>query len=134
MVATGFAALFWAATIGALIALPFAAQIGELLSGEALDPGLVRIAIGGLWVLTLYEYMVTLFRLDERAKAYFAFTIGNVLLAIPLTVLLVVGFDEGAEGLLLGSYLAGPALPAPADLGRALAGCRCGPTATCCGG
>ena len=107
VVATGFAALFWAATIGALIALPFAHQIGELLSGEALDPGLVRIAIGGLWVLTLYEYMVTLFRLDERAKAYFAFTIGNVLLAIPLTVLLVVGFDEGAEGLLVGSYLAG---------------------------
>ena len=67
----------------------------------------MRIAIGGLWVLTLYEYMVTLFRLDERAKAYFAFTIGNVLLAIPLTVTLVVGLDAGAEGLLLGSYLAG---------------------------
>ena len=107
VVATGFAALFWTTTVGALVALPFAPQIGDLLSGDALDPNLVRIAIGGLWVLTLYEYMVTLFRLDERAKAYFAFTIGNVLLAIPLTVLLVVGFDEGAEGLLLGSYLAG---------------------------
>ena len=55
-------------TVGALVALPFAPQIGDLLSGNALDPNLVRIAIGGLWVLTLYEYMVTLFRLDERAK------------------------------------------------------------------
>ena len=27
----------------------------------------MRIAIGGLWVLTLYEYLLTLFRLDERA-------------------------------------------------------------------
>ncbi len=60
-------------------------------------------------MLTLYEYMVTLFRLDERASAYFAFTIGNVLLAIPLTLLLVVGLDAGAEGLLLGAYLVGPA-------------------------
>lgn len=107
VVATGFAALFWLSTAAALVALPFASQIGDLLSGETLDPGLVRIAIGGLWVLTLYEYMVTLFRLDERAKEYFAFTIGNVLLAVPLTVVLVVGLDEGAEGLLLGAYLAG---------------------------
>jgi O-antigen/teichoic acid export membrane protein len=107
VIATGFAALFWTSTVGALVALPFASQIGDLISGDPLPADLVRIAIGGLWVLTLYEYMVTLFRLDERAKAYFAFTIGNVLLAIPLTLLLVVGLDEGARGLLLGSYLAG---------------------------
>jgi len=107
VIATGFAALLWATTAAALIALPFAPQIGDAISGEALDPGLVRLAIGGLWVLTLYEYMVTLFRLDERARAYFAFTIGNVLLAIPLTVTLVVGLEAGAEGLLLGAYLAG---------------------------
>ncbi len=107
VIATGFAALFWTATVGSLIALPFAEQIGEVLSGDPLPASLVRIAIGGLWVLTLYEYMVTLFRVDERAKTYFAFTIGNVLLAIPLTILLVVGLDEGAQGLLLGSYLAG---------------------------
>ena len=107
VIATGFGALLWTTTIAALVALPFASQIGDLISGDPLDPGLVRIAIGGLWVLTLYEYMVTLFRLDERAKAYFAFTIGNVLLAIPLTVALVVGADAGAEGLLLGAYLAG---------------------------
>ncbi len=107
VIATGFGALFWTTTVAAVVALPFASQIGDLISGDPLDPVLVRIAIGGLWVLTLYEYMVTLFRLDERAKAYFAFTIGNVLLAIPLTVTLVVGLDAGAEGLLLGSYLAG---------------------------
>jgi O-antigen/teichoic acid export membrane protein len=107
VIATGFAALLWTTTAGAVIALPFAPQIADLISGDPLDPGLVRIAIGGLWVLTLYEYMVTLFRLDERARAYFAFTIGNVLLAIPLTVALVVGLDAGADGLLLGAYLAG---------------------------
>jgi O-antigen/teichoic acid export membrane protein len=101
VVSTGFAAVFWATTAGALILLPFAVPISDALKS---DPGLVRIAIGGLWLLTLYEYLVTLFRLDERAKAYFFFTFANVLAAIPLTLILIAGFDEGARGLLLGSY------------------------------
>jgi len=67
----------------------------------------MRIAIGGLWVLTLHEYLLTLFRLEERARAFFAVTIANVLAAIAITVALVVGADEGARGLLLGSYVSG---------------------------
>ena len=106
VVKTGFASLFWTTTAGALIALPFAEPISEALL-ESSQPDLVRIAIGGLWIFTLYEYLVALFRLDERAKAYFAFTMANVLLAIPLTVWLVVGEGEGARGLLLGTYGAG---------------------------
>ena len=57
----------------------------------------------------MYEYLLTLFRLEERARAYFATTIVNVLAAIALTVVLVVGGDEGARGLLLGSYASGAA-------------------------
>jgi O-antigen/teichoic acid export membrane protein len=108
VVRTGFASLFWTATAGALLALPFAEPISEALLDSS-QPDLVRIAIGGLWIFTLYEYLVALFRLDERAKAYFVFTIANVLLAIPLTVWLVVLEDEGARGLLLGTY--GGAVP-----------------------
>jgi O-antigen/teichoic acid export membrane protein len=108
VVATSFAAMFWAATAGVLVTLPFAGQISEALL-KTHDPGLVRIAIGGLWVLTLFEYLLTLFRLEERARAYFLTTIANVLLTIPVTVVLVVGADEGARGLLLGSYATGAA-------------------------
>ena len=104
VVSTGFATVFWAATAGALLLLPFADAIAGALESE---PGLVRIAIGGLWVLTLYEYLVTLFRLDERAREYFFFTFANVLVAIPLTLVLIGGFDAGAAGLLLGSYASG---------------------------
>ncbi|MGB2851200.1 MAG: oligosaccharide flippase family protein, partial [Solirubrobacterales bacterium] len=104
VVATGFAAIFWATTAGALILLPFADPIADALKS---DPDLVRISIGGLWILTLYEYLVTLFRLDERAKAYFTFSFIHVLAAIPLTLILIAGFDEGARGLLLGSYASG---------------------------
>jgi O-antigen/teichoic acid export membrane protein len=108
VVATSFAALFWFGTVATLVALPFAEPISEaLLDRPAAD--LTRIAIGGLWVLTLHEYLLTLFRLEERARAFFTVTIANVLVAIGLTVVLVVGEDEGARGLLLGSYLSGAA-------------------------
>jgi len=115
VVKSTFAGLFWLSTLGALIALPFAGPLSELLLDPSeLPPGvsgaeLVRIAIGGLWVLTMWEFMLTLFRLDERARAFFLTTILNVLAAIALTVVLVVGLDEGARGLLLGSYATGGA-------------------------
>ncbi|MDQ2631594.1 MAG: oligosaccharide flippase family protein [Actinomycetota bacterium] len=108
VVAGTFAGLFWLATIGALIALPFAEPLSELLLDES-APDLVRIAIAGLWVLTLWEFLLTLFRLDERARAFFVTTILNVLAAIALTVVLVVALEEGARGLLLGSYATGAA-------------------------
>jgi O-antigen/teichoic acid export membrane protein len=113
VVASTFAGLFWFATIGALLALPFATPIAEAL----LDPKtaaevgqmaeLARISIGGLWVLTMFEFMLTLFRLEERARAFFTTTILNVLVTIGLTVVLVVGGGEGARGLLVGSYASG---------------------------
>jgi O-antigen/teichoic acid export membrane protein len=115
VVSSTFAGLFWLATIGALLALPFATPIAEAL----LDPKtaaevgpmaeLVRISIGGLWVLTMFEFMLTLFRLEERARAFFVTTILNVLVTIGLTVVLVVGAGEGARGLLVGSYASGAA-------------------------
>jgi O-antigen/teichoic acid export membrane protein len=108
VVATSFAALFWVATAAALIALPFAKPISEALLKEP-APDLARISIGGLWVLTMFEFLLTLFRLEERARAYFVTTMLSVVAAIGLTVVLVVGQGEGARGLLLGSYASGAA-------------------------
>jgi len=108
VVATSFATLFWASTLAALLALPFAGPVSEALLGEpAAD--LARISIGGLWVLTMFEFLLTLFRLEERARAYFLTTIASVLATIAVTIVLVVGFGEGARGLLLGSYATGAA-------------------------
>jgi O-antigen/teichoic acid export membrane protein len=106
VVSTSFAALFWFATAAALIALPFAGPISEALLDRP-APDLARISIGGLWVLTMIEFLLTLFRLEERARAFFITTILNVLAAIGLTVILVVGGGEGARGLLIGSYASG---------------------------
>jgi O-antigen/teichoic acid export membrane protein len=108
VVSSTFAGLFWLSTIGALLALPLAGPLSELLL-EKPAPELTRIAIGGLWVLTMWEFMLTLFRLEERARAFFLTTVLNVLAAIALTVVLVVVLEEGARGLLLGSYASGGA-------------------------
>jgi O-antigen/teichoic acid export membrane protein len=108
VVRTSFASLFWTTTAGLALALPFAGPVSELLLDRS-EPGLVRIAIFGLWVFTMYEFLLALFRLDERAKAFFAFTVTNVLVTIPVTVWLVVAEDEGARGLLLGQYATGAA-------------------------
>ena len=108
VVRTGFASLFWTATAGLAIALPLAGPISELLLDRS-DPELMRVAIFGLWVFTMYEFLLALFRLDERAKAFLIFTVSNVLVTIPATVWLVVVEEEGARGLLLGQYGTGAA-------------------------
>ncbi len=115
VVASTFAALFWFSLLAVAIAMPLAEPISEWVLDPkkpaeiAAAPELTRIAIGGLWVLTMFEFMLTLFRLEERARAYFVTTILNVLATIALTIVLVVGLDEGARGLLLGSYATGAA-------------------------
>src|SRR3954451_19234332 len=111
VVSTSFATLFWVSTTAALVALPFAGPISEaLLCGpDQAAPDLARISIGGLWVLTMFEFLLTLFRLEERARAYFVTTMLSVLAAIALTVVLVVGVGDGARGLLLASYGGGAA-------------------------
>ena len=103
VVRTGFASLLWTATALALVALPFAEPISKALLEEA-DPGLARLAILGLWQLTLWEYVLTLLRLDERARAYFTLTIAAVAAVIPVTVALVVATDLGASAILLGNF------------------------------
>ena len=103
VVSTGFASLFWGATAVALIALPFAGPISQALLRHT-DAGLARLAILGLWTLTLYEFALTLLRLDERARAYFGITVANVLVTIPFTVWLIVVQGERASGILLGTF------------------------------
>jgi len=103
VVATGFASLAWTTTLAAAAALAFAEPISEALL-ERSDAGLARLAILGLWTLTLWEFVLTLLRLDERARAYFTITVVNVLVTIPVTVWLVVGEEMGADGILLGTF------------------------------
>jgi O-antigen/teichoic acid export membrane protein len=103
VVATAFAALLWAATAGAAVALAFAGPISQALLDRE-DAGLARLAILGLWTLTLWEYALALLRLDERARLYFGLTVTNVIVTIPVTVYLVAIAELGATGILLGTF------------------------------
>ncbi|MBK5230301.1 MAG: oligosaccharide flippase family protein, partial [Thermoleophilia bacterium] len=104
VVRTGFWGLLLTTTVGAGICVALAPQLADwLLRDGAEADTLVRIAIGWFWFATFYELLLALFRVDERAVAYAAATVGNVLITVPLTVYLVVGRDLGAQGLLLGN-------------------------------
>jgi len=103
VVRTSVSFLFIAITFGSLLVAAFAGPLSEALLDRR-DTDLLLITAGGLWVFTLYELMMALFRLDERARAYFTASLANVLLTIALTVWLVVVENEGARGLLLGNF------------------------------
>jgi O-antigen/teichoic acid export membrane protein len=103
VVRSSFAFLLLSTSAGALLAVPFAGPLSEFLLDRR-DSELALIAIAGLWLFTNYELLMALFRLDERAGAYFGASVANVLLTIALTVWLVVVEDQGARGLLLGNF------------------------------
>jgi O-antigen/teichoic acid export membrane protein len=124
VVRSSFALLLFTSTIGALVAAAFAAPLSELLLDRR-DATLMLIAVFGLWAFTNYELLMALFRLDERARAYFTTSLLNVLLTVALTVWLVVLEGEGARGLLLGNFAAtGAMLPALAYVQRNRIGMR----------
>lgn len=117
VVATAFWGLLAGATVVGLALLPFAEDLArvllktneadaasaELLASQGAD--LARLAILGLWILTMWEFVLTMLRLEERAKAYFVLTVANVLVTIPVTVYLVVVADLGAEAILIGNFV-----------------------------
>jgi O-antigen/teichoic acid export membrane protein len=103
VVRSSFAFLLLTSTAGALIAAAFAGPLSDFVLDRR-DTELMLIAICGLWLFTNYELLMALFRLDERARAYFTASLVNVLLTVALTVWLVVLRDEGARGLLVGNF------------------------------
>ncbi|MBI4897773.1 MAG: oligosaccharide flippase family protein [Actinobacteria bacterium] len=106
IVRTGFWGLLAATTLGTAVCLAIAPRMADWLLGGGGDAlTLVRIAIGWFWFYTIYELLLALFRVDERAGAYAAATVGNVLVTVPLTVYLVVVRDLDAQGLLLGNAI-----------------------------
>jgi O-antigen/teichoic acid export membrane protein len=51
-----------------------------------------------------YDVMARVYRIERRARAWVQYTLLNVVLTAVLTVVLVVWFDTGALGLLIGNF------------------------------
>src|SRR5918996_1792367 len=98
---------FWyvlAASTAVLVAgVALAQPISWLLFHTRSHDGLVIAAFVGLWAAMNYEQMTSLFRVEQRSTAYVAATLTNVALTIAATVLLVVVFDKGPLGVLVGN-------------------------------
>jgi O-antigen/teichoic acid export membrane protein len=92
-------------TIVALIALALAGPLSRALLGIE-DATLMAYGVLGLWAFTNLEIAYALLRVDERRRTYLRASLANVVLTVALTVTLVVGFDGGARGYVLGNYAA----------------------------
>jgi O-antigen/teichoic acid export membrane protein len=92
-------------TVGALVSVVFAGALSQLLL-RTRDATLMAYGVLGLWAFTNLEVAYALLRVDERRRAYLAASVSNVVLTVVLTVTLVVGFDAGARGYVLGNYAA----------------------------
>jgi O-antigen/teichoic acid export membrane protein len=92
-------------TIAAGIGVVFAGPLRELLLGTR-DAPLMAYGLLGLWAFTNLELGYALLRVEERRREYVIVGVCNVLLTVGLTVVLVVGLDQGARGYVAGNYVA----------------------------
>src|ERR671933_1829254 len=104
VVRTAFWYVMAAATAVLILGVVLAQPISWLLFGTRAHDGLVIAAFIGLWAAMNYEQMTSLFRVEQRSTAYVAATLANVAVTIAATVLLVVVFDRGPLGVLVGNF------------------------------
>ncbi|HVA31200.1 MAG TPA: oligosaccharide flippase family protein [Gaiellaceae bacterium] len=105
VVRTSFWFTMTMATTGLVLSLVFASQLAHALPKMGDHPELIRAAAIGFWAQMNYEQLTSLFRVEERSVAFAIASVANVLITIGATVVLIVGFHEGALGLLVGNFL-----------------------------
>ena len=99
---------FWftmaSATLALTLGVIFATQISHVLFGTDHHADLVRAAFVGLWAQMNYEQLTSLFRVEERSVSYVIATLANLLVTVAATLVLVVGLDQGALGVIVGNF------------------------------
>jgi O-antigen/teichoic acid export membrane protein len=99
-------AVMFLLVVTTVVAAPLAAFAGPLsqLVLSHRDAATFLVAVLGLWTFTNLELAYGLLRVDERVRTYAVASLTNVGITIAASVVLVVGFHNGARGLLLGNY------------------------------
>jgi O-antigen/teichoic acid export membrane protein len=92
------------ATLGTIVGFALAPELATALFGTTDDAELVAAAFVGLWCGMNYEQLMSLFRVEERSSAFVAASVTNILLTIGATLLLVVVFDAGPIGVIVGNF------------------------------
>jgi O-antigen/teichoic acid export membrane protein len=104
VVRTAFWYVFAVSTAVLVAGVALAQPISWLLFHTRSHDGLVIAAFIGLWAAMNYEQMTSLFRVEQRSGSYVVATLSNVAITIAATVLLVVVFDKGPLGVLVGNF------------------------------
>ncbi len=85
-----------------VLAIP-AGPLSRLITSEHV-PAAFRVSMLGVWSFTNLELAQAVLRVDERLKAYAICGTTNVVVTVVASVVLVVGFDKGYDGLLIANY------------------------------
>jgi O-antigen/teichoic acid export membrane protein len=97
---------FWftmaSATAGLAAGLLLAGPVADALVDGQTD--LVRAAFVGLWAQMNYEQLTALFRVEERSLGFLAASLANIAVTVTATVLLVVVWEQGALGVIVGNF------------------------------
>jgi O-antigen/teichoic acid export membrane protein len=104
IVRTSFWSTMAAATAALVAGLLLAEPISEALFSTDDHVNLVRVAFLGLWATMNYDQLTALFRVEERSVSFSIASLANVLLTIGITILLVVVYEKGPIGVIIGNF------------------------------
>ena len=98
---------FWftmaSATAGLVAGVLLAEPLADLLLLD--DANLVRAAFVGIWAQMNYEQLTALFRVEERSGLFVLASLANIAVTVAATLVLVVAYDQGALGVIVGNFL-----------------------------
>ena len=98
---------FWftmaSATAGLVAGVLLAEPLAELLGLD--DANLVRAGFVGVWAQMNYEQLTSLFRAEERSTEFVLASLANIAVTIGATILLVVVWEQGALGVIVGNVV-----------------------------
>jgi O-antigen/teichoic acid export membrane protein len=97
---------FWftmaSATAGLVAGVLLASPIADALGLD--DPNLVRAAFVGIWAQMNYEQLTSVFRVEERSGLFVLASLANIAVTVGASLLLIVVWDQGALGLIVGNF------------------------------
>lgn len=99
---TIYAFVLTVSTAAAAVGLVVREEIAAVLH---VSEGAATVGVLGVWVSMNYDVLARLYRIQRLARAFVAFQLANVAITIALTLVLVVVLDQGAVGLLLGTFV-----------------------------
>ena len=98
---------FWftlaSATAGLAAGVLLAEPLADLLGLD--DANLVRAGFVGVWAQMNYEQLTSLFRAEERSTEFVLASLANIAVTIGATILLVVVWEQGALGVIVGNFV-----------------------------